>query len=434
MSLFGTSGVRGIYGEKINAALAVRLGAALGSRYQKIAVGHDHRLSSPLLARAFCAGAASTGAQVTFGGFVPTPVLAWATREQDAGCMVTASHNPPNYNGFKFWNPDGSGFSKLQEGELEKALEKRGGKIGEIVESGTFVDDYINAVKKRIPKLDMKVVVDCNHGAACAVAPKLFKALGCEVIKLNSTPDGTYQPPKADRIPALGDWTKIGDLKKTGKEVVDSKSEAGFLFDGDADRVFLFDKNGKPVSGDDLMAALSSYVRGEVVSIVDASSSVASAAPSIHLVPVGDVYVSNALRDRKASFGGEAAAGTFFWPDLHLAPDGIYSAAKIAEKIQNQDFYFKLRTVDRFPIARGRVSCKGRYAAMKKILARVNELKPLSLLTLDGIRAELSYGWFLIRPSGTEPIIRITAQGKTADKTGEALRMAVRIVREETGK
>lgn len=423
MSLFGTSGIRGVYGEAITPQLALSLGRSTGHRYKSVIVGHDHRASSPLLAAAFNAGALSADASVYFTGLVPTPTLAFGAKafELHTGVEITASHNPPEYNGFKFWNSDGCGFSSDQEKHIEVGLNDAGSATGRL-QPVDAIPPHLDGMLHLLPKsLGLKIVVNANHAAASVIAPQLFEWLDCEVVPLFCEPKPDYRPQKSS-YPWLGDWASIADIPATLATIKETNADLGVIFDGDADRMLLCLPSG-PVSSDVLMTYLASLADGQVVSVVDASLGLRQAVSDLHLVPVGDVHVSRAVKEREAAFGGEACSGTFVWPELHFCPDGIFSAAKVAALAAKIDLEEELQKIPKYPLVRERFSCpdEKKHHMMEK-LKRL--LKNQKLSTVDGIRVDLPDGWFLLRPSGTEPVIRLTAEALDSASLTEVLRTA----------
>lgn len=451
MGLFGTSGIRGIYGSEVTPELSLKLGRSLAaflkmSKGKKVVIGHDQRKSSPALSHAIISGLNECGADTLFGGLSPTPSIAYATKVlADAGVSITASHNPPEYNGIKFWNKDGSGFSREQEGQIESLLsvdlsgpdkDAEAGEIGEGIKEN-INSHHIEAILKRVKNLGgLKVVVNCNCGSASAVAPELLKNLGCKVTAIFSEPDGSYRPGVEYRASRIGDWGKIVDMKKTIKAVRKEKADIGICYDGDADRVFVIDSEGKPVSGDDLMCVIVGRLKGDIVTIVDASMSIEEVARGkVYRTKVGDVNVSNEVKNRKAVFGGEAASGAFVWPELHLCPDGIFGSCKILEIASRENLSELVKKVPRYPMVRDRIPCRNekKASALQKIKERVlNEkgFKPKEIIDIDGIRVGMEDAWFLIRPSGTEEIMRITVEAKDERKLEEVLSIARKFVDE----
>lgn len=426
--LFGTSGVRGVYGDKITEELARKLGNTLCVDNKNILIGYDQRKSSPSLSAAFMKGAMAAGAQVTLAGLACSPTCAFAARNFDASVTVTASHNPPEYNGFKFWNPDGSGFSRSQEQAIEDNLGFE--KSGEgSFRNKSFAQEHIDAIVRQVSGSSLKVVVDCNHGTTGTVTPKALSAMGCEVITLNSEPLANYVP-KQGSDERIGDWNKVADIPGLADAVKKSGADIGVAHDGDGDRVFAVAGNGSVITGDQLMALFASQVKGDIVTVVDGSMLLDKAARGkVYRVPVGDVFVSNGVKNTGAVFGGEACSGTFIFPSHDLAPDGPMAAAKLVELAGRLDLEKTLEGLESFPMHRESVEC----AEEKKteVMARVAEgaAKLGEVTEIDGVRCEVEGGWFLIRPSGTSPFVRLTVEAKNEKSLSKIRKLALGLLR-----
>jgi len=265
--LFGTFGVRGVANVELTPELAYRLGLALATHLGnegEVAVGRDNRTSSEMLEQAVIAGLTSGGCSVLRFGLVPTPVLSFGVRyfRCSAGVMITASHNPPEYNGVKFWEEDGSGFSREREGEIERMLEEgRLKKVGwrEIgrVEEADALGPYREEVLKRVraPDRRLKVVVDCGNAVGSLVVPGLLSELGVQVISMNDYLDGTYPSRKLEPLPE--------NLTLLSRMVVSTGADLGIALDGDADRSVVADERGRVLMGDRVFALVARhYLRG----------------------------------------------------------------------------------------------------------------------------------------------------------------------------
>jgi len=213
MSLFGSSGIRGVVNELITPELALKAGRALGLSNKSVVVGRDPRTSGPMIENALVSGLLAMGARVTRIGVASTPTLAYAARNYDCGVIITASHNPPEYNGLKFWNPDGMAFSLRQQDELEKAI-KSDIKGADWQGMGTeyvrhdAVREHMDAILKNVEHYPLKVVVDCGCGAATTITPYVLREMGCSVVTLNGQPDGFSLP--GSRSPWRRTWTGSG--------------------------------------------------------------------------------------------------------------------------------------------------------------------------------------------------------------------------------
>jgi phosphoglucosamine mutase len=408
MQLFGTSGIRRLVDDNL-ISLALRVGLATGKIYSKVALGRDTRTSGSALSHAVTSGLLAAGANCSDAGIIPTPTLAFLTREFEAGIMVTASHNPPQYNGLKLINPDGSAFSAEQQKQIEELVDgptptqTRWGKMqkGEINE--TAVEKHITRILEDFQeRLKIKVVVDSGCGAAYFITPNMLKRLGCEVITLNCSPNGIF-PHDVEPIEA-----NLGDLMNTVKKC---GADLGIAHDGDADRMMAVDNLGRFIPGDKMLAILGQACGTKtLVTTVDASLSIDEMSFIVKRTKVGDPYVSEELK-RGGEFGGEPS-GAWVFPALSLCPDGIYAAAKIAAIASREKLSYLVDNIPSYPMIRGNISGKIKYMdkLKEKLLAG---LEPAAIETVDGLKMSFKDGWILVRPSGTEPKIRLTAEAKS---------------------
>ena len=406
MQLFGTSGIRDIVDDRL-VYLALRVGLTVGKVYGNVVVGRDPRTSGDVLKHALISGLLAAGARCSDVGMVPTPTLAFVARGFDAGVMITASHNPPEYNGIKLWNPDGSAFDLSQQKQIEEMISGDSLGVapwGEIKDSG-FLDGAVEQHVERILQdfstvLKLKVVVDCGCGAASVITPYLLRKLGCEVEMLDCYPSGFF-PRGAEPTES-----NLANLMKTTREV---GADLGIAHDGDADRMMVVDEKGRFVSGDRLLVIFARAIKAkEVVTTVDASMAVDEAGFKVRRTRVGDSYVSAELRSG-GDFGGEPS-GSWIFPNISLCPDGIYAAAQVAAIASRQKLSELVDSIPCYPLRRGDVSSEG--VAIPRLESSLRAMKPLSVSDTDGIRLSFEDGWLLVRASGTEPKIRLTAEAK----------------------
>jgi phosphoglucosamine mutase len=406
MSLFGTSGIRRIADAEL-LELALKTGLAVGSIYRTIVVGCDTRTSSDAIKKAFISGALMAGAGCSDAGTIPTPTLALAGKRFQAGVMITASHNPPEYNGIKLWNPDGSSFDIRQQDRIEDLILNnklasaswKEFKQCEIFEGA--VRNHIEHIMKYFPEpAKIKVVLDCGCAAASVITPELLERMGCEVISMNCSTSGFFPHP-IEPIEA-----NLGGLIKTTKE---SCAGLGIAHDGDADRMMAVDDKGRFIPGDKLLALFAREGKaGSVVTTVDASMSIDDLGLKVRRTPVGDTYVSDELK-KGGDFGGEPS-GAWVFPESSLCPDGIYAAAKLVNIARQHRVSKLLDEIPQYPILRGSVPSIG--ISIPDLKKRLAGMKALSLNDIDGTKLNFKDGWILVRPSGTEPRIRVTAEGK----------------------
>ena len=349
MKLFGSSGIRGVVNREITAELAIKLGEVLGTLHTSVVVGHDPRTSSHLLLHALVSGLLSTGSEVSYAGLVTTPTLAYAARNFHCGLMLTASHNPPEYNGIKFFNSDGSGFNVEQMLEIEKMLGKnriqkaKWQSIKRTVLYENAVEEHSGRIIKSVGKIYLKVVVDCGCGAASTITPYLFRKLGCDVISLNCQPDGFFpgrpSEPAAENLSSL-----IG-------AVISNNADLGIAHDGDADRMVAVNEKGNYVGGDSLLALFAKHeVKSSIVVPVNASMAIEDAVGEADVIRtrVGDVFISEMIKKHGADFGGEPS-GTFVFPSQSYCPDGVFAAARLAELVCREPLSGQIARLPEYP-------------------------------------------------------------------------------------
>lgn len=426
--LFGTSGIRGKINSEITSELALNMGRALSTQLgtgHHVVIGYDSRTSNEMLERALTVGILEGGCDVLSLGLAPTPLVGYSTMklEADAGVMITASHNPPQYNGIKVWNRNGMAYRAHQERALEKIIHyktftnaswKDIGKVRDISSiSSSYVTDLLNFVDI---KSGLKVVVDCANGAASYLSPLVLRKAGCEVISLNTQPDGFFP----GRMPEPSD-ENLNELKEIVKN---SGADLGIAHDGDADRMVAVDENGDMAEFDKLLSLVASEIGGRVVTTVDASSTIDLCMEKMngHVIrtEVGDVHVAEAIEEHEASFGGEPS-GTWIHPNFCMCPDGLLSALRVIELVQNKGPLSKLlEEVPSFPTLREKIFCEDsqKSLVMEKVKKKLpNLFEDVKVDLIDGIRISMKNGgWILIRPSGTESYLRITLGAKNQEE------------------
>ena len=413
MRLFGSSGIRGITNVDVTPELALNVGKATGKGCSGAIIARDPRVAGIMIEEAFAAGLMSAGCDVTRLGIVPTPTLAYAARNYNLGVMITASHNPAEYVGMKLWNPDGMAFDSKQQEGIEEAVGSSGyllakwDEIGDINIYRNAVEDHIKAIMEHTGQLQgLRVVVDCGNGAASVITPFLLRRLGCRVLALNSNPDGHFR--------ARNPEPKEGNLELLMQMVRELGADLGIAHDGDADRMMAVDDKGRFVGGDQLLAIFAAHEEVDSIVVpIDTSLIVDDALPStrIHRSRVGDVYVAETMKKEKAAFGGEPS-GSWIFPRISFCPDGIYAAVRLIEIIGIRKLS---EMVDELPVYLTRrigITCpdQRKEGAMAEIACELSCLGEVS--TIDGIRVATGNGWVLVRPSGTEPKIRVTAEAR----------------------
>ncbi len=427
--LFGTSGIRGKIRDEITPELALKVGKAISTylgKGNRVVIGYDTRTSNLMLERAVSAGILQGGCHVLSVGMVPTPVVGYATMKlnADAGVMITASHNPSPYNGIKLWNPDGMAYLQEQERTIEKIIHENNfyeaswEDIGQITDISPVVNNYIEDLLGLMDiEPGLKVVVDCANGAAAYLSPLILRKAGCKVVSLNAQPDGFF--------PGRNPEPSEANLQELMKVVKVTGADLGIAHDGDADRMIAVDDKGRMADFDKLLALVSAEIGGCVVTTVDASACIDRALEevggTVERTKVGDVHVAEMIHMIGANFGGEPS-GTWLHPQFCMCPDGILSALRVIELVQNKGPLSKLLDdIPSYPTIRDKIDCQEdqKDPIMRKAetdLSRIYE-DVADINLKDGVRISFTDGsWVLVRPSGTESFIRITLEGKTEDK------------------
>ena len=404
--------------------MALKVGLAVGKAYDNVVVGCDTRTSSNAVKHAFISGLLAAGSECGDAGVIPTPTLALAAREFGAGAMITASHNPPEYNGIKLLNPDGSPFDANQREQIEDMI--LGGSLSvaiwnEIKSSSIHngaIERHIEHILQDCPgELKLKVVVDCACGAASVIAPHLLRRLGCEVVALNCHPSGFF--PRA--IEPTED--NLGALIRATKEL---GADLGIAHDGDGDRMMAVDERGRFIPGDKLLALFAQQAGAkEVVTTIDASRVIDEMGFSIIRTPVGDTCVSEELK-KGGDFGGEPS-GSWIFPASSLCPDGIYAAARLVAIASQQKLSQLVDSIPCYPLLRGSLTNKG--VVVSELERHLLAMEPLSVNSIDGIKLSFEDGWLLIRASGTEPKIRVTAEAMSEARVRQLYDSGVRAVK-----
>lgn len=419
--LFGTNGVRGIVGELITPELVMKIGMAVGSmRPGTIAVGMDTRTSGPALINAMKAGLMATGCDVIDCGILPTPALQYIVMDKyDAGVVITASHNPGAYNGVKVIEKDGTEMDDDASIEIEERVFsnnfdlKEWKDVGTVIPEGDLVTQYITGVVKKFPEKigeGITVVIDPGCGAAYRTTAEILQLLGCRIFTINAYPDGNF--PARDPEPSVEGLAPLAEM------VVSTGAMFGVAHDGDADRAVFIDDKGRFVEENKEFTLIAEYVcsqkKGFLVTPVSTSrlieTMIAPHGCNVDYTAVGSIYVARRMRALLAEgmqvvFGGEGNGGLIY-PDHQFCRDGGMTAAMmvllLAAKKQTLS-----SLVDALPPS---VMLKHKFHTGKatEILAAVRKkFEDDTLNEVDGIRIDRKDAWALIRPSGTEPLVRL---------------------------
>ncbi|MGM0606580.1 MAG: phosphoglucosamine mutase [Halobacteriota archaeon] len=439
--MFGTSGVRGPVGTEITAALALDIGRAVGVSADRVVVGRDARDSGRALVHALTAGLVESGVDVVDVGTASTPTIARAvgSRTADAGIAVTASHNPPADNGIKLWTPSGQAFdtdaqhaiaARIDAGEFDFAPWDAHGTVHT---DATAIDDHHAslveyATRRDVTLSDLSVVVDIGNGMGQITASALFE-LGADVATLNAQPDG--------RFPGRASEPTAATTTALQAQVAATDADLGIAHDGDADRMMAVTETGEFVSGDLLLAMFATEVASagdRIAAPVDTSLAVDDAlsdvGASVVRTRVGDVYVAEQTRASDVVFGGEPS-GAWIFPDETYCPDGPLAAIELAALAVETPLADRIDRIDTYPIERETVQTETKRETMDA-LERVVTERYTDVTTIDGVRVELDTGWFLVRASGTQPIIRMTAESRDESRTAELLEEASAVLEEAT--
>jgi phosphoglucosamine mutase len=416
---FGTDGVRGVVGRDLTPELVERLGraATLWSGRGRIFVGRDTRASGPELEDALARGIASVGGNAIVAGVLPTPAVALLTL--DLGCVITASHNPPEYNGVKFFDRDGQKLSDAQEEEIEALLDEPATGGGDIDEVGVATDSYLEHVVERFGSdlTGLRIGVDCANGAYSGLAPQAFTQLGAEVTAIGDEPDGTN----------INVGCGATDLRALQRTVTDLGLDLGVAFDGDGDRMLAVDGNGDVVDGDQIVSVLALDRDVELVAVTVMANLglhrlMAEHGVRVVTTDVGDRYVLEALRREGGILGGEQS-GHLIWLDGHVTGDGLVAALLLCGALHGRSLADAAAVMPRFPQAKENVAVDqhGHLSpAIEKEVARLN--------------AELGHsGRVLVRPSGTEPVIRVLAEAESGPEAETLCGTIAALVRRELG-
>lgn len=423
--LFGTNGVRGVVNQELTSELALQMGKAIGTVMKgTVAVAADTRASGHMIRAALSAGLMSVGVHVVILGVVPTPALQYYVKTRDnvsGGVMITASHNPPQFNGIKCISADGTEASKEEEREIEILFDteiptRSWDEIGTIDHVNEAGKEYVNAVLSNvdtdtIKNANLTVCLDCANGAAFETAPSMLKKLQIKTVTLNCNAQGEF--PGRPSEPTEENLSDLITLMKN------TNASLGIAHDGDADRCVFITEKGDFVSGDKSLALLAklelSKKKGKVVTPVSSSSMVEEVVNkeggTLVYTAVGSPIVARKMKECGAIFGGEENGGLIF-PDMQYCRDGAMTVAKMLECIA---IYGPLsEQVAELPV----------YYTQKRKLACPNGLKDSVIEYLkdavtdaniddtDGLKIIYDDGWVLVRPSGTEPIFRVYSESK----------------------
>ena len=427
--LFGTNGVRGVFGEDLTLDFISKITLSLASFFRKgpILVGYDGRESSIIISKVVTAALSSAGVDSAVCGIVPTPCLQFATRQlgYNGGIMITASHNPPQYNGLKVIAKDGIEISREDELKVEEFYFakkwKFSDKFGSISKESNAVNTYISGIKDRvdvrkIKSQNLKIVLDLGNGAQAITAPRLCKDLGCETILINEKIDGTF--------PGRGSEPTPQNLDKLSNMVIKTKSDFGIAFDGDGDRSIFCDESGKILTGDRSALLLSKYIlkrypKSTIITSVNSTYVIekiaANSESKVLRTKVGSVEVSRKMVKENAIVGFEENGGFMYGKHNQVRDGSMTMAILIDLLVHNKSSLSKeMNSLPPSFTTKGKIECsKNDFKKIIKILKAEPYKKDLT----DGIKLSLDdSSWIMVRLSGTEPIARIYDESSSQSK------------------
>ena len=443
--LFGTDGVRGVANEELTPLLAMQLGQAGAYVLTKetnhkptIMVGCDTRISGDMLANALMAGACSVGANAVYVGVLPTPAVAYLTQKYkvDAGVVISASHNPVEFNGIKFFDGNGYKLPDALEDEIEALIKNNmegvkfptGSGVGKIKYRTDAREEYINhSIRSvNVDLSGLKIVVDCAEGASYYTSVEALKELGANVVAIHNNPDGT-------NINANCGSTHMEELCA---RVVYEKANLGLAFDGDADRMLAVDENGKLVDGDQVMSIIGTYMKERgtlkqdtiVVTVMsNLGMSLMAKREGIHLeqTKVGDRYVLENMKENGYNLGGEQS-GHIIFLDRNTTGDGLLSALLLLQVIVDTGKKLSELASVMEVLPQALVNAKvpnhkkEHYMEYPEIASAIEELN----------KKFAGEGRVLIRPSGTEPMVRVMIEGKDQKMIDEEAKKLAELIQQ----
>jgi phosphoglucosamine mutase len=416
---FGTDGVRGVVGADLTPELVEQLGraATLWSQGGRVFVGRDTRGSGEELEEAFARGIVAAGGNAVLAGVLPTPAVALLAL--DLGAVISASHNPPEYNGVKLFDGDGRKLTDAAEEEIEALFDApSAGEPGQIDRVEVATDSYLEHIVERYGTdlSGLKLVVDCANGAYSGIAPTAFERLGADVSAIGSDPDGTN----------INVGCGATDLSALQSAVVAGGADLGVAFDGDGDRMLAVDARGQVVDGDQILAILMVHLDVELVAVtVMANLGLHRLAEErgvrVVTTDVGDRYVLEALRREHGLLGGEQSGHLIYLRD-HVTGDGLAAALLLCGALDGRTLEEAAAVMPRFPQAKENIR-----VARREVPETVQE-------AVDGLNARFDgRGRVLVRPSGTEPVIRVLAEAENEHEAAEACGTISALVRRELG-
>ncbi|MGP6219760.1 phosphoglucosamine mutase [Caldiplasma sukawensis] len=431
--LFGTNGIRGIPNEFLTTEFCSSIGKAIGTYFQgKIAVGSDNRRSKSMILDSVVSGIMSTGANVIYIGEIPTPAIQYYCKIHGIpGVAITASHNPPQFNGIKCIDKDGTELSRDKEEKIEEIYFRKNFKVAGWERIGTRIWDnsapelYINGVLDKIKQdikdnIRMKVLVDAGNGAAYYTTPEALGRMGINMTTLNCNPDGLFTSRQSEPKPE--NLREFIQLMKTGT------FDIGVAHDGDADRAIFSDENGNFIDGDKTLALFVKHFArpgDRVVTPISSSDAIDDIGKEMGVeiirTRIGAPIVSRTMIEKKARLGGEENGGIIFG-DHQYCRDGLMTVGIIISIISRSGKKLSqlIRDLPQYNMVRRAVEFSGDFEPIRE---KVKELLgDYEFLEIDGIKARKGHDWILIRPSGTEPIVRVFTHSTSMERAEELMK------------
>jgi phosphoglucosamine mutase len=414
---FGTDGVRGVVGDTLTSELVERLGRA-ATRWAgagRVLIGRDTRASGPVLEQALVRGITSAGGTAVLAGVLPTPAVALLTL--DLGVVVSASHNPPEYNGLKLFDRDGRKPTDADEEAIEALFDASAANGGGVEELHDARERYVEHVTTHFGAdlSGLRLVVDCANGAYSGLAPDVFRRLGVDVTAIGDDPDGTN----------INVGCGATDLRALQQTVTSEGCDLGVAFDGDGDRMLAVDERGDAIDGDQILAVLALDLAVDTVAVTSMTNLgfhrlMEERGIRVITTDVGDRHVLEALRRERAVLGGEQS-GHIVYLAGHVTGDGLAAALLLARALRGRLPSEAVAVMPRYPQVKENVT-----------VARSRVPPPIAS-EVERLNGQLERGRVLVRASGTEPVIRVLAEAETDEEATALCGRIAALVRRELG-
>ena len=415
---FGTDGIRGVVGRDITPELVEQLGraATIWAGGGAVLVGRDTRGSGPELEEALARGILSAGGDAVLAGVLPTPAVALFAR--DLGAVVSASHNPPEYNGVKLFDRDGAKLTDAAEEEIESFLDEPPIVTGIVERDDGVSERYLEHVLEHFGADlgGLRIAVDCANGAYSTIAPEAFRRLGADLTVVGAEPDGTN----------INQGCGATDLSTLQQTVTGAGLDLGVAFDGDGDRMLAVDASGKTVDGDEILAIMALHLGVDLVAVTSMTNLgfhklMAERGVRVVTTDVGDRYVLEALRREGGKLGGEQS-GHIIWLEDHVTGDGLVGALLLCRALDGTALAEAASVMQHYP------------QVLENVPVRTKELPVSVTVEVERLNEELGHtGRILVRPSGTEPVIRVLAEAETEEESARLCGRMSALVRRELG-